>query len=98
MKTSKPKAHRMWANYYPGMSFSPAIHPSIRLAKAGNGGMTKPVPVAVIPLDDVEGMVEVVTKALTCGPSAEDMMFARADARKVLAAIGMLPRARKGLK
>jgi len=95
MKTSKPKAHRMWVNYYPGMSFSPAIHPSIRLAKAGNGGMTKPVPVAVIPLDDVEALFQRAVSAYDLTPAGAGVESAM---RAALIAIGVLPKQRKGRK
>jgi hypothetical protein len=64
MKT-KPKPRVMWANYYHIAGFnSPLIHAARSQAEAMAAGCAKPIRVAVIPLDDVEDIVERAAKAM----------------------------------
>ena len=92
MKT-KPqlRARKMWANYYPtGI----VCHPLRRKARinAPANCLSATIPVAVIPLDDVEALISKATDAFLlehCGPIScilEDRM------RSALIAIGVLPR------
>jgi hypothetical protein len=56
----------MWANYYYLAGFTHAvIHPTRAQALAGSAKGVPPVRVAVIPLDDVEAIVERAVTALT---------------------------------
>lgn len=94
MKTSKKlKARKMWANYYAqGQSMS--IHGSKKLAQ--NLMEFEPthqaVPVAVIPLNDVDSLVRKATDAYfsSLERNTENRW------RDALTAIGVLPRQRKG--
>ena len=54
---NKPKPRVMWANYYPKFVGAPSIYCDKERAEQAAAGCTTPVRVAVIPLDDVEGMV-----------------------------------------
>ena len=90
MKT-KPtlRARRMWANYYPEIV---CVHHTRKSAGAsGDPSYPHAVPVAVIPLDDVDALVTAATDARiwSVGTSREAMIAA-------LTAIGVLPRQRKG--
>ena len=76
MKT-KPKPRVMWANYYPLSGWStPCIHPTLLQAQATAAGCAKPVRVAVIPLDDVEAIVERAYEATTAEllPTTRDII------------------------
>lgn len=67
MKTKIPKARVMWANYYSGALLGgivPVIHAKKSRAEQAAAGCTKPVRVAVIPLDEVEAVVERSARAL----------------------------------
>ena len=57
MKNKTPKPQVMWANFYPKFVGAPSIYPNKERAEQAAAGCTTPVRVAVIPLDDVEGMV-----------------------------------------
>lgn len=116
MKTSKPKARRMWANYYDPLPILYSDKESARFCSSGHGIQHAVVPVAVIPLDDVEALVEKAAKSMY----ADDVGSRRAEAnwenlkslrhgsaiieaftsraRAALAAIGVLPKAKKGRK
>jgi hypothetical protein len=93
-KTTKLKARRMWANHYDRRT---DCFPKERGARhmAENTASDIAVPVAVIPLDDVQALVNKVAAAIDnkiiCG-SLTDIT------RAALTAIGVLPRARKGRK
>ena len=95
MKTPKLKARRMWANYYPEVP--PCLHCTKKQAEkmASRIVAHETMPVAVIPLDDVEALENKVAVAIDdkiiCG-SLTDIT------RAALVAIGVLPRARKGRK
>ena len=91
MKTKPtPRARRMWANYYPEIV---CVHHTRKSAGAsGDPSYPHAVPVAVIPLDDVEALVE---KAKTAFNLEGSGLFTPAM-RAALAAIGVLPKQRKG--
>ena len=87
MKT-KPKlrARRMWANYYPKIV---CVHHTRKSAGANS------IPVAVIPLDDVEALAHCAAEAYFSAWNAE--LATRKEAmRAAITAIGVLPRTRKG--
>ena len=95
MKT-KPKlrARRMWANYYKA-PFNPCLHKTRRAAALGCGhACIHTGRVAVIPLDDVEALVDAAVASHSysyCGIATR-----RQAMRAALTAIGVLPRQRKG--
>ena len=96
MKTKpKPRARKMWANYYPTGIVCHSLRRKARINAPANC-LSAAVPVAVIPLDDVEALISKATDAFLlkhCGPIScilEDRM------RSALIAIGVLPRQRKG--
>ena len=90
-KTNKLKPRRMWANAYPNTDI---LHRSRSMATACAWNAThEAVPVAVIPLDDVPALIQKVSLGI------DDMVLLGsldAIARAALAAIGVLPRAKKG--
>ena len=98
MKNKTPKPRVMWANYYPLAGWShPCIHPTLLQAQATAAGCAKPVRVAVIPLDDVEGMVIKAAGAYWAGEKS-GATVTRGDAmRMALSAIG-IPCKRKASK
>jgi hypothetical protein len=64
MKNKTPKPRVMWANYYHLAKIThPVIYPTRAQAIAGAVAGVPPVRVAVIPLDDVEAIVEQATTA-----------------------------------
>ena len=92
MKTEpKLRARRMWANYYGDFV---ACHNtrSSAMREGDHHEQFIAVPVAVIPLDDVEALVE---KAKTAFNLEGSGLFTPAM-RAALTAIGVLPRTRKG--
>jgi hypothetical protein len=93
-KTPKLKPRRMWANYYDGKNIFPCVHGTRTRAISASAGyaQSEAIPVAVIPLDDVEALVEKAYAAYWAQTSIRDGL------RKALVAIGVLPRARKGRK
>jgi hypothetical protein len=94
MKT-KPRARRMWANYYPHCPVPQTFDSKARaMSWAKDHPATVTVPVAVIPLHDVDVLIEQAYAAFQDGPGVamKDSM------RYALTAIGVLPRARKGRK
>ena len=90
MKT-KPRARRMWANYYPKIV---CVHHTRKSAGA-NSDPSYPhaVPVAVIPLDNPEALISracyVVDNMILTATIGEVV-------RAVLVSSGVLPRTRKG--
>jgi hypothetical protein len=106
MKTPKLKPRRMWANCYTNDKALYA-HPSKRAAILRSFGHASlnAVPVAVIPLDDIEALVARGAEAIAIGQGhpwggrgeSVGHVF-RMDARNVLTAIGVLPKQRKGRK
>ena len=92
MKTSKLKPRRMWVD--PNAFGGPYAFTSFN-----EKGRPKPfsLPVAVIPLDDVDGLIEKAFVAFgrhesSCRYDCRGAMIA------ALITIGVLPRARKGRK
>jgi hypothetical protein len=87
----------MWANYY---SSGLALHPSKASAINGSEKTARPeaLPVAVIPLDDIETLIVAAAAAHYKAwsgigkPTNGDCM------RAALTAIGLLPKQRKGRK
>ena len=67
MKNKTPKPSVMWANYYPlsATGSTVRIHSTLLQAQAMAAGCVKPIRVAVIPLDDVEAIVE--RASMACG-------------------------------
>ena len=100
MKNKTPKPQVMWANYYPlaDIGSTPRIHPTLLQAQATAAGCAKPVRVAVIPLDDVEGMVIKAAGAYWAREKT-GAIVTRGDAmRMALSAIGIPCRKRKARK
>ena len=99
MKNKTPKPRVMWANYYPLAGWStPRIHPTLLQAQATAAGCAKPVRVAVIPLDDVEGMVIKAAGAYWAREKT-GAIVTRGDAmRMALSAIGIPCLKRKARK
>ncbi len=96
MKTKpKPKARRMWANYYPDGS-CPVMHPTKSQATlhAESHASRVAVPGVFITLDDVDALVEKAMQAYADCPTTafQDAMCA------ALTASGVLPKQRKGIK
>ena len=91
MKNKTPKPSVMWANYYPlaGIGSTPRILPTLSQAKVTAAGCAKPVRVAVIPLDDVEAIVE--RASMACG-------FGVGNTRVALTAAGIPCLKRKARK
>ena len=87
-------ARKMFANYYPAEDGCVCLHRTRTRANsmANDGCSHAAVPVAVIPLDDVEALVE---KAKTAFNLEGSGLFTPAM-RAALTAIGVLPRQRKG--
>lgn len=84
----------MWANYYRDAS---VLHETRKMAAhcAAPGAMHEAILVAVIPLDDVNALVQLAAEAYFNAWSAE--LATRKEAmRAALTAIGVLPRTRKG--
>lgn len=94
MKTKlKLRARKMWANYYPtGI----VCHPLRRKAgiNAPANCLSAAIPVAVIPLDDMDALVE---KAKTAFNLEGSGLFTPAM-RAALTAIGVLPKRKGGRK
>ena len=93
MKTKPtPRARKMWANYYPEIV---CVHHTRKSAGAsGDPSYPHAIPVAVIPLDDVEALVDAAVASHSysyCGIATR-----RQAMRAALTAIGVLPRQRKG--
>ena len=94
MKTPKLKARRMWANPadFGEQSMPLTAH---RDPSSDRGNVA---PVAVIPLDDVEALVERATEAYWRAAHEGKKHTNGECMRAALAAIGVLPRARKERK
>lgn len=82
----------MWANYYDGGFVFLGQSQGESMDDAASDAQHIAVPVAVIPLDDVEALVE---KAKTAFNLEGSGLFTPAM-RAALTAIGVLPRQRKG--
>lgn len=91
MKTKKLKARRMWANYYREGAPVFFTHKNVALRCANEDAIVSHVPVAVIPLDDVDLMIDKAFLAFGGLP------YSRGAVRAALVAIGVLPK-RKGRK
>jgi len=73
MKTKTPKARVMWANYYPEIVCCSTSRKSCRV-RADTRFTNQVVRVAVIPLDDIESLVERVALALINSARGKDGM------------------------
>ena len=97
-KTPRPKlkARRMWANYY-NADEAAYFHPTQGEARRMSSGAARheAVPVAVIPLDDVPALIRIAGDAFH---DSYDGHICQADIVAMLAAIGVLPKQRKGRK
>ena len=94
-----PRARRMWANYYPENPTRPILHDSRKSAKhcVVFGVTHAAVPVAVIPLDDAQSLIDLATSAHYNAVQAHPYHVPTPGAmRAALTAIGVLPRTRKG--
>jgi hypothetical protein len=93
MKT-KPRARRMWANYYAGGDV--LVHTSRKSAQswALHEVTMAGVPVAVIPLDDVPKLMAKAKDAYVDACHAHVTVSGRMT--YLLTAIGVLPKPRKG--
>ena len=101
MKNKTPKPSVMWANYYPlaGIGSTPRILPTLSQAKVTAAGCAKPVRVAVIPLDDVDGIVIRAAGAYWAREKTGATIVTRGDAmRMALSAIGIPCLKRKARK
>jgi hypothetical protein len=88
-KTQKLKARRMWAHPLDLTRDTPLC--LLRRTRSKNTGSSYTIPVAVVPLDDVEGLVRKVAE--TFGKDSGFYEFT--PAREALIAIGVLPKQRK---
>jgi hypothetical protein len=94
-KKTKLKPRRMWAN--PLDAKCPPVFWHLSRVRLESINLNHTVPVAVIPLDDVEKLVKKASNAY----AFEDVNFTSLTdccIRAALTAIGVLPRARKGRK
>ena len=97
MKTEpKPRARRMWANYYAGGDA--LLHATRKAAQswAVHDVIHAGVPVAVIPLHDVPKLMAKAKDAYVDACHAHVTTSGRMT--YLLTAIGVLPRAKKGRK
>lgn len=96
MKTPKLKARRMWAN--PADFGEQSMRLTAHRDPSSDRGNV--VPVAVIPLDDAEALIDQAASAIAKwrGYGVEYAPHYYSAASSVLAAIGVLPLARKGRK
>lgn len=85
MKTKTPKPRVMWANYYPTMR-DPVVHASKNSAEVGAAGLGKTLRVAVIPLDDMQGIMDRMAEAFS---GSYDGHLHCDDLRAMLKAIGI---------
>ena len=85
-----PRARRMWANYYPENPTRPVLYKSRKSAKHSVAFWAThvAVPVAVIPLDNPEALINNAVKGFFRGGQLD----AYSDMRAALTAIGVLPR------
>lgn len=88
---NKLRARKMWANYYPTGIVCHSLRRKARINAPANC-LSAAVPVAVIPLDDVDSLVRKATDAYFSSLERNTENRWRA----ALAAIGVLPRQRKG--
>jgi hypothetical protein len=99
----KPRV--MWANYYRSRRGFPVTHPTLKQAEESSSGIVEPVRVVVVPLDDVEAIVEQAAKVLFKVKRMGDWealhetgkLMWRHSARSVLTAAG-IPCKRKARK
>lgn len=99
MKTKTKPTHRarkMWANYYPKNPARPVLHYSRKNAEQGvlHDATHAVIPVAVIPLHDVDALIE---KAVVAYQEDRFATFEGAM-RAALTAIGVLPKSKGGRK
>jgi hypothetical protein len=96
-KKTKPKARRMWA--HPFDAKCPPVWWQLSRVRLESSNLNYTVPVAVIPLDDVQTMIDRATGAHYNAVQAHPCHVPTPGAmRAALTAIGVLPRARKGRK
>lgn len=91
-----PRARKMWANYYTDADGFVCLHGTRTCANANaaDGYSHAAIPVAVIPLDNPEALVDAAVTSHShsyCGIATR-----RQAMRAALTAIGVLPKQRKG--
>ena len=89
---NKPRARKMWANYYPTGIICHPLRRKARINAPANC-LSAAIPVAVVPLDDVDAMVLVAALEWTKFRMENNPSVRM---RAALTAIGVLPRQRKG--
>lgn len=93
----KPRARRMWANYYPHCPVPETYDSKSRaMSWATNYPAKITVPVAVIPLDDPAALVEKATAAFLVEDRKPESWTLDDCMTAALTAIGVLPKQRKG--
>lgn len=91
-KTKQPKPRKMWANYYERGTLLLYATKNIAIERAGSLA-NKVVPVAVVPLNDVEAPLQRAIRVYDETPGGVEPGM-----RAALTAIGVLPARRKGRK
>ena len=91
------RARKMFANYYPAEDGCVCLHRTRTRANsmANDGCSHAAVPVAVIPLDDVDALVQVAAEAYFNAWNS-DLATRKEAMRAALTAIGVLPKQKKG--
>ena len=96
MKTKlKPKARKMWANYYPNCTVPDTFDSKSRAMSSCHSTMVKTIPVALIPLDNPEALISrasYVVDNMICTATIGDIV------RAVLVSSGVLPKSKGGRK
>lgn len=87
----------MWANYYRHQAH-PITHASKGIAKYNAESTCETIRVAVIPLDDVEALVDLASQAITSARVSGVWMGTQSAARAALAAIGIPCKQRRARK
>ena len=92
-KTPKLKPRRLWANVYPDGSVDAFVKKQDAKKNANLQSYAAiAAPVAVIPLDDVDGLLQ---KAGDAFAKSHDGSLHSDDIRAVFVAVGLLPKQRK---
>ena len=92
-----PLARRMWANYYRDAS---VLHETRKMAAhcAAPGAAHEVVPVAVVPLDDVDALIAKATAAFLVEDRKPESWTLDDCMTAALTAIGVLPKRKGGRK
>ena len=93
----KPRARKMWANYYPTGIVCHPLRRKTRINAPANC-LYAAVPVAVIPLDDQGALIAKATDAFLAEDRKPESWIPDDCMVAALAAIGVLPKQRKGRK